>query len=214
MDKAGRQTLDALRSYTRLGFKTANLDDLADRYIDESDRGLVVILGSVTEDELQERILQNFVNLDPDRFKSMTRFGVLSGWANKTSLAVGLGIIDESDAEILEIMSVMRNACAHSRLHIDFRTPQLRSVFRMLLGETFGPLLDKVEDGPNVYGTRALFIQCSSAIWARIKGRSHKTYPELLEAGIRQMVQRASPKSSPQKSSKQSKKPDQSDRKK
>lgn len=211
MDKAGRQTLNALRSYTRLGFKTGNLGDLADRYTEESDRGLVVIFASVTEDELQERILQNFVELDPDRFKTMTRFGVLSGWANKTSLAVALGIIDEGDAEILEIMSVMRNACAHSRLHVDFRTPELRNVFKLLLGERMGVLLD---GDPNVHGTRALFVQCCSAMWARIKGRSRVPYYQQLEQEIENMILRVRQKSSPQKPKKQSKKAGQSSRKK
>jgi hypothetical protein len=214
MDKEVRTRLDALRSYTRRGAFTASLDELADRYTEETDRGAVVIFGSLTEDLLEERILQNFVKLDDDRLKQMTRFGVLNNWGNKISIALGLGIITENDAEILEMMKTMRNACAHSRLHIDFRTPELRTVLQMLLGDDFGPLLEKVADGPNVHGTRALYIQCCSAIWARIKGQSREPYFACLEACVREMLQRVQQKSSPRTPKKRSTKADQSGRKK
>jgi hypothetical protein len=188
MDKAARDTLDALRNFTRRTVKTANLDELADRLAEESERGVVVVFGSATEDLLEERILQNFVELDRERLKGMKRFGVLNNWASKASLAVALGIIDEDDAEVVEILKTMRNACAHSRLHIDFETPELRNALRLLLREELSPILDELH---NKYGVRALFVQSCSTIWSRIRGATPLPYHEQLKVGIAEMLRRA-----------------------
>lgn len=192
MDKAASNALDALRTFTRRTVKTADLDELADRLAEESERGVVVVFGSATEDLLEDRILQNFVELDRERLKGMKRFGVLNNWANKASLAVALGIINEDDAEVIEFLKTMRNACAHSRLHIDFETPELRNVLRLLLREELGPLLDDLD---NKYGVRALFVQSCSAIWSRIKGTTSLPYHEQLKVGVAEMLRRAKGKS-------------------
>src|SRR5438270_12222045 len=71
----------------------------------ESDRGIVVVLGSFTEDLLLRRIFDNFNDPMPtDLRRAITKTGgVLGSWADRANIAQALGIIDEDDAEILEV---------------------------------------------------------------------------------------------------------------
>lgn len=207
LSKTDEATLNALRSYTRRGPLVTDAE--ADKYVEESDRGMVVIFGSVTEDLLEERILQNFVELERDRLKQMTRQGVLNSWANKISLALGLGIIDENEAELLEVLKTMRNSCAHSRMNIDFDTPELREVLRILLGE-FGPFLD---GGANKWAVRSLFIKCCEALWDGIRNVGLDDYSARLHDQISDMIAEAK-RDPPPKKQKTSKRGVQSNRKK
>lgn len=99
MTESRRQaTLQALVEYS----KATDLDfeKIAGSVANESDRGLVVILGSLTEDLLLKRIMDNFVDLPNPRRRQMTKTGgVIGSWGGKIMIARALGIIDEGDLE-------------------------------------------------------------------------------------------------------------------
>src|SRR4051812_41365527 len=114
MDSKSRTaTLQALAEYQKGG--GFDLSGIAATLKNESDRGIVVIIGSLTEDLLLEQILTKFAPMSNSQRKNMTRSGgVLSSWADRTNMARALGIIDDAIMDDLEVMKAMRNACAHS----------------------------------------------------------------------------------------------------
>ena len=123
--------LEALGSYQKRGRLSNDVAGMADLLADESDRGVVVILGSLIEDVLLERLLKSFIPLSAAQTKNLTRGGgLLSSFEDRITLAHALGIIDDELVEDLHTVKAMRNACAHSRLDIGFLTPELRNVHR------------------------------------------------------------------------------------
>lgn len=133
-----KEILEALGSYQKRGRTEPNIKRLSDILTDESDRGVVVILGSMVEDLLLERLLRHFVSLTPAQKKNLTRGGgLLNSFDHRITLAQSLGLIDQEMVEMLAVLKAMRNACAHSRLDINFTTPELRNALTLLWeGET------------------------------------------------------------------------------
>lgn len=128
--------LDALGAYQKQGRISHSVGEMADMLMDESDRGVVVILGSLIEDLLLDRLSESFVTLTPGQMKNLTRAGgLLSGFDDRINLAQALGIIDDDDTQALKIVKAMRNACAHSRLNIDFKTAELKNALALLFDD-------------------------------------------------------------------------------
>lgn len=144
LDPPSRQSvLEALGAYQKRGRISYEVADMADLLIDESDRGIVVILGSLVEDILLERLLMSFIDMNASATKNLTRGGgLLSSFDHRITLARSLGIIDQDMVEMLQTVKAMRNACAHSRLDIGFSTPELRDALSLLFDE------------PNAWGIR------------------------------------------------------------
>ena len=166
--KRRQATLQALAEYQKA--TDFNFDDISKSVSNESDRGMIVILGSMTEDLLLKRIMENFVQLSNEQRKQLTRSGgVLSSWADRAMIARALGIIDDSDYGILEVMKAMRNACAHSRKQIGFETEQLRDALCLVLNDDSAAA---VQESTHKEVARTAFILASSFIWGRIKGES------------------------------------------
>lgn len=170
MDSAKKRNiaLQALAEFTKS--TSFELGEVAKTLTDESDRGVVVISGSITEDLLLSRIFENFVEMPNEARRNLTRSGgVLSTWADRTNIARALGIIDDDDVAILETLKAMRNACAHSRKHIDFQTSELVNVLCLSLNEKTEAELRAITD-PNI--RRMAFTTLVSYIWGRIGGQS------------------------------------------
>lgn len=62
--------LEALGSYQKQGAISHNVGHMAEMLMDESDRGVVVILSSLLEDIILERLMGGFVRLDEKEEKS------------------------------------------------------------------------------------------------------------------------------------------------
>lgn len=196
--KEHSKIIEALGRYQRQG----GLDDqplLAKTIAGESHRGIVVIVGSVTEDLLLEQILKRLQPLSNERQKAMIRGGgALSTWAHLINVAVGLGIIDDDDAGQLELLKTMRNACSHSRRHIDFNTPELKEALALLM-----PTLSLAREVRRTTDKNALAILLSRPLvylWCRIRGQTKavakKRVQELIAEGRAAALRRAT---SPQK---------------
>lgn len=176
-----REILEALGAYQKVGALSIEAKVLGKSMADESDRGMVVIVGSLTEDLLAKRIFENFVTMsDPQKKKILYPGGVLGSWSAKVTIASALGIIDGDDLEHLEVMMKMRNACAHSRSHIDFRTPVLKNAVALLFPQNFKEIVESKSQA----GVRAFFTFGASYVWGRIKGESR----EISTARIQKMV--------------------------
>jgi hypothetical protein len=133
--KSRREILDDLRKYQRTGFleMTDGGVVLSNAVRKETDRGLVIILGSITEDILTACVLSEFKQVSKALEKDLTRSGgALGTWAQLINVGLAFGLIDDDDAGDLEVFKAMRNACAHSRRHIDFNTPELREALSLL----------------------------------------------------------------------------------
>jgi hypothetical protein len=140
---------------------------------DESDRGFVVIIGSLTEDLLLTRIMDNFVALSKEQRKQITKSGgVLGSWANRAVIARALGIIDDDVAEMIEVLKAMRNACAHSRRRIDFDTPALRNVLGLILDDNTAKVVHEATKKTSQNIARTAYFLAASFVWGRIKGES------------------------------------------
>lgn len=200
-----KRILEALGSYQRTDALSIDLDAFAKSLADESDRGLVVALGSVIEDMLAGRLFQNFTRNDAGFRKDLVRPGsLLANATDKAKLALALGLIDERDADELEVLNAMRNACAHSRQGIDFTTPALKDAMTLLWRGPKAPeLLQNVTSQTYL---RVAFVVAVSYIASRIKGETPEETLKRVGELLRHFSMAAPPPASRQKQPSQSKK--------
>jgi hypothetical protein len=127
---------------------------------EESDRGIVIILGSWIEDELLNRIEQKFQPMSGPERKRLIERGPLRDFNARILFGRALGILSEKDAEVLTTIKAMRNACAHSRQDISFQTPELRAVLLSVLSDQDRRIVEKAPIG-SIAATTAFITACS-----------------------------------------------------
>lgn len=165
--------IEALRRYAKKGSITYEVADMADALMDESDRGVVVFLGSLLEDLLLERVLKALGSLGGrlDQ-KDLTRTGgVLGSIERRLVLGMTLGSIDEEMVDMLQTVAELRNACAHSRQDIGFLTPELKNVLALLFTDENA---DEVRQANDALAVRWMFIVAFVYIAALLQGESPK----------------------------------------
>jgi hypothetical protein len=168
--------LNALGSYQKRGRIADDVEGLANMLVDESDRGVVVILGSMVEDILLERLLEQFGSLTPAQTKNLARAGgLLNNFDHRITLAHAMGLIDEEMVETLQTVKAMRNACAHSRLDITFGTPELRDTLALLFDAENA---QEIRDSRSPVAQRIMFLVAFIYIHAILNGHA----PEVAEA--------------------------------
>jgi hypothetical protein len=131
----------------------------------ETDRALVTILGSYIEDALLDRIMAELPAGAENR-KALLKGGPLRSVEHRIALARAMGIITEEKAARLNIFRAMRNACAHSRLDITLKTPELRNALAML---TPPKMRQSIIDGSHEGTLRGIFVASASLslLWLR-----------------------------------------------
>lgn len=192
-----REVFRELAEYQKRGRISYDVASMSEMIADESDRGVVVILGSLLEDLLLERLLKRFIGLAPKAQKDLVRGGgPLSSQFQRIALAQALGLIDEDMFQMLEVIRAMRNACAHSRRDIDFRTPELRNALALLFE---GENADAVRAAQSEVGLRLMFVIAFVWISTILSGetievataKSQKLIDAaLVEAGVRAVQDR------------------------
>lgn len=131
--KTRTQILEALAQYQRQGFIERDTHTLIDLLADESDRGVVVILGSHIEDALLDRVLRELREMTETEQKQLTKAGGPLRDANsRIVMARAMDILTEAEADVLHAFRAMRNACSHSRKDISFQTPELVAAFSLI----------------------------------------------------------------------------------
>lgn len=87
----------------------------------ETDRGYVILFGSILEDFLTQALLDKMVPLNADERERI--FGPdqpVGSFSAKLRMAHALGIISRDARRQIDVIREMRNACAHSRFPITF----------------------------------------------------------------------------------------------
>lgn len=133
--------LKALKELHQQGSFKGRPPGLVDMLSDESDRGAVILVGCLVEDLLADRIIEKLPNGEAYRDELLRQGGLFNSFQAKMTMGKVLGIIDTEVADELEILRIMRNACAHSKVDINLRTPQLRDVFSLLIDDEAGEVL-------------------------------------------------------------------------
>jgi hypothetical protein len=98
----------------------------------KNDRGAAILLGTYVEDALQKAI-ENALHIRPKQHRAL--FGInspLGTFANKIRFAFALDIIGPETFHNLDIIREIRNAFAHSRIHLSFKTKQVREACGLL----------------------------------------------------------------------------------
>ncbi len=149
---------------------------------DESDRGVVVILESLIEDVLLERLLERFQDLTPAQSKNLVRpGGLLNNFEHRIALAHAMGMIDADTVEMLQTVKDVRNACAHSRLDIGFRTPELRDTLALLFE---AEAAQDIREAQSPVGLRIMFFVAFVYIHTILNGHD----PKIAEARGQQVM--------------------------
>ena len=132
---ATAKSIKSLRLFSKAGATPLDLAKIYKIVAGESDRAVVVIVASILEDFLREKIEKFLFKIEQQELEALAldRSGrPLSGFSNKIDLAFASGLIDKNCRDQLHDIREMRNACAHSSEHIDFETPELLAVHNRL----------------------------------------------------------------------------------
>jgi hypothetical protein len=185
-DSKAKDAIDALRLYSKQGRITYEVSEMADALMDESDRGVVVILGSLLEDLLLERVLESFGSLGrrPDKKNLIRSGGVLGSLERRFVVAQALGVIDDDMLNMLQTVVEMRNACAHSRQEVGFLTPELKNVLALLFTDENAA---EVRECNHAFSLRWMFIVAFVYIAALLQGES----PEKAAAKSQRLMDQA-----------------------
>jgi hypothetical protein len=99
-------------------------------YASGNDRTTAVMLGSFVETNLQ-RLLASVMRDDldsKDRKQLFEYEGAVSSFSSKIVVAYALKLIGSTTRSDLDLIRFLRNTFAHSRIHFDFDTPEVRAV--------------------------------------------------------------------------------------
>lgn len=129
------KALKALKDYQRGGSFRENYDEVIDVLLDESDRGALILVGGILEDVLAERIIATLPNGRRHRENLLRQGGVLSSFQSKMIFGQALGVLDEATTNSLDIIRMLRNACAHSMREVTLRTPAVAEVLSLVLAD-------------------------------------------------------------------------------
>jgi len=162
--------IEALARYQRNIEDLPFGDELAEMLFRESDRGLVIILGSWIEDSLLDKISEKLVPMNQTERKAFIERGPLRDFHARILMARALGILSEADKAVLETIKAMRNACAHCRRDISFQTPELRAVLVSMLSDNDRRI---VEASPkSAFVPKAAFITVCSFVLGIVRGET------------------------------------------
>lgn len=123
--------IENLKKLTRANPAMEHVDDIdRELYASGNDRATAVMLGSFLETGL-ERLLKSVMRTDlnnADRSKLFEYEGAAGSFSSKTILSYALGLIGPISRHDLDLLRILRNEFAHSRMHFSFNTPEIHAV--------------------------------------------------------------------------------------
>lgn len=145
-EQVRKETLEALARYQKQGAVLTDAASIAERLKNESDRGLVIILVAYVEDELIDLVLEkiNPSLTNRQRKRLLAPGAPLTSFSAAINVAEAMGLLTEYEVKCLEVLKAMRNACAHSRIEIDFSKKELQDATKLLV-ENFNELDARVK---------------------------------------------------------------------
>lgn len=162
------KAINALHEYQAKGADFASEEVLSQTLRNESDRGYVILLVSFLEDALLERILKELPEGEKLR-RPLVKGGPLRSIDHRLTMARALGTMSEGDVAIFDVFREMRNACAHSRQDISFKTPELIETFALMLS----PDTREQMNGAPESTLKLSFEMCAGWMLALLHGRTH-----------------------------------------
>ena len=127
-----------IKKYARIQFGDARA--MAKILLDlenESDRGAIILASSAIEDCLEWALVERMPLLKTDddvRSRIFENKGPISTYSDKILIAYALGIIDGKVKKRIDLIRVIRNSCAHSRLPLNLEVPELIDALKAAIG--------------------------------------------------------------------------------
>lgn len=132
------KSVKALREFYKDRLKVVDSASMLAEVMGESDRALVILIGTFLDDALIVAIAKRLPNVksksDTDAIFDYT--APLGSFSDRIKVAYALGVITKSMHSQLNDIREMRNACAHSKHSITFQTPELAAVCHRILAPT------------------------------------------------------------------------------
>jgi hypothetical protein len=120
-----------LKALTRAEPQFSHLEELEkELYVSGSDRATAVMFGSFVETHL-ERLLASVMRPDlnsKDRARLFEFEGALGSFSSRIVVAYAMKLIGPITRSDLDLIRLLRNEFAHSRMPFDFKTPEVRAV--------------------------------------------------------------------------------------
>jgi hypothetical protein len=131
----------------------------------ESDRGCALIAGSVAENALETIIRTRMTPLNKEREDQIFGIdGILGSFSSKIKIAFAFGFIDVDLRDQLDRMREIRNVFAHSKIAIDFKTPEIHRACVGLLKST-----DQSEINPRAVYSNTSYLLLQAATFALVQ---------------------------------------------
>lgn len=171
IDERRKRAIEKLRQASAR--KTLDIDPIAfaRSLRGESDRGAIILAATMVDDRLRHE-LERVLGADPPG-KNARRLD--HSFASRLDLAVEVGLVAPSTAEMIDVIREMRNACAHGRDNLTFRSPAIAEALKSLL------TVDTASAAPSNPGLRRdLYVVVCGAIAATLSGGlSEESYKRL-----------------------------------
>jgi hypothetical protein len=122
----------AFRDFLKVGPSFANLPNLEKEFYGDSDRAVVLLCATAVENIIENAILHVF--RDHADVRALVDFDHPIGtFSAKITVAFALGIFHTQTKHDLDLIRLLRNGFAHSRMLLRFETPAVKGVCDNLL---------------------------------------------------------------------------------
>ena len=123
----------ALKALSRKELTVDELYETLDAFTNMPAQAVALIGVSLLEDALRSAIIRSFKReLSNNDLTMLFEDGPISGIGARAALAFALGIIGEDTRADLNCLKDIRNAFAHSRVNLDFDTPEIADACKSL----------------------------------------------------------------------------------
>lgn len=127
----------ALKLHGRASRYDTPVDQRVERLNGESDRGVLVLIGSLVEEALETALSESLPGATRSDYQALFGFnGPIGTFASKALFAKALGLISEQAWELIEIIRSLRNSAAHYQQTISFATPSIAAAVNSLVSES------------------------------------------------------------------------------
>jgi DNA-binding MltR family transcriptional regulator len=155
-----------IQSFTSPGFGGKSLNALANALInpwrDHTDRATALVLTAILEQTLEDAICGHFVTMDEaDRkllFSNPNEMAPLQSMYAKIRIGYALGIYGSGVLEDLQCINLMRNAFAHTKIHLEFEDENISVALQQTNLYSKFPWGGKTFPKPEK--ARDIFIEC------------------------------------------------------
>src|SRR5262249_42583896 len=127
-------SIKSLRKFANDRLTVPTADALQAELDGANDRSIVITMGAFVEDSLEHLLSRQMRPMEQEEYEEFFRHdGPVGSFSSKIQMAHGLKLTDKMTHRQLDVLREMRNACAHCKLPISFKTPELAAVCKRML---------------------------------------------------------------------------------